>query len=89
MPKGRKAVRIVFNTYYEKDAEKIINILKDNGFNITKITRSRVVPELYFIEISADNNNLIEMENSIKELIAKNKTDTIFGLKVYSIDASK
>lgn len=88
MPKGRKAIRLIFNTYYEDDAQKILSALRRNGIKFS-VTRSKVVNELYYIDIDARNHDLETLLGKIREIIEKNRTSTIFGIKIYAIDASK
>ncbi len=88
MPKGRRAVRLVFNTYYSSDAERILTALRDNGIEF-KLSKSRVTPELYYVDIDAGNTDLEELQRRVEEIVQENRTDTVFGVKVYSIDASR
>jgi len=67
VPKGRRAVRLVFNTYYKEDADKIINALRDKGLRFS-VTNSRVVPELYYVDIDIGDNDLSAVERVVKEI---------------------
>ncbi len=88
MPKGRRAVRLIFNTYYSGDAEKILAALQNNGIRF-KLSRSKVTPELYYVDIDAGSADLEELRRRVERIVQENKTDTVFGVKVYSIDASR
>ncbi len=88
MPKGRRAVRLIFNTYYSSDAERILTALQNNGIEF-KLSRSKVTPELYYVDIDAGSADLEELRRRVERIVQENKTDTVFGVKVYSIDASR
>lgn len=88
MPKGRRAVRLIFNTYYSDDAERILTALQNSGIEF-KLSRSKVTPELYYVDIDAGSADLEELRRRVERIVQENKTDTVFGVKVYSIDASR
>ncbi len=88
MPKGRRAVRLIFNTYYSSDAERILTALQNNGIEF-KLSRSKVTPELYYVDIDAGSADLEELRRRVERIVQENKTDTVFGVKVYSIDATR
>jgi hypothetical protein len=86
--KGRRAVRLFFNTYYEDRAERIIEALKGLGFEMY-VKRSKVVPELYYVDINVGDANLDEVKEEVENILRKEADDTVFGIKIYVIDANK
>jgi hypothetical protein len=86
--KGRRAVRVFFNTYYEESASKIINALKSLGYGV-RVQRSRVVPELYYIDIDAGSEDLEKVRQTVEDTLKREADDTVFGVKVYAIDANR
>ncbi len=88
MPKGRRAVRLIFNTYYENDARNILDALQRSGIKFS-VSRSKVVNELYYVDIDAGNQDLESVLEKVRSVVEKNRGQTIFGVKIYAVDASK
>lgn len=90
MGRERRLVRVFFNTYYTDIAEAVIRELKSLGYK-AKATNSRVVPELYYVEINVSNTdprNVAEKVRALLEDTREKHRDLVFGIKVYSIDTS-
>jgi len=88
MPKGRRAVRLFFNTYYDDAAQILVEILESRGYKF-KVIKSRVVPELYYIDITVENGKPEEIAESVKEILKNIQDDRIYGIKVYAVDANR
>lgn len=90
MGKERRLIRVFFNTYYEDVAESVLNELKSLGYEM-KMTNSRVVPELYYVEMEVGAENLDQAVAKVQRLLeeARDKySGRLFGVKVYGVDAS-
>ncbi|ABM81129.1 hypothetical protein [Hyperthermus butylicus] len=87
MTRAVRAIRVFFNTYYEESAEKILSALKSLGYDL-RVERSRVVPELYYVDVRVEDN-LEEAKKTVEEVIRRAADDTVFGIKVYVVDASR
>ncbi len=87
--KGRRAVRLYFNTYYEDTAKRIIEALRNALPLKVNVERSKVVPELYYVDIEAGEENLEELRERVEKLVREAADDTVFGVKVYVVDANR
>ncbi|ALL01071.1 hypothetical protein Pyrde_1023 [Pyrodictium delaneyi] len=90
MGKERRLVRIFFNTYYTDVAEAVLKELKSLGYEV-KATNSRVVPELYYVEINVGNTDPRDVAEKVRALLEDTREKhrgLVFGIKVYSIDTS-
>lgn len=88
MSKLRRALRVFFNTYYENDAGRAIEAIREIVGDTRKIyvKRSSIVGELYYVEILlSDNVDKDSAERMRVRIINALKTlsDTIFGVKAY------
>ncbi len=82
--KHKKLVRVFFNTFYEDAAKKAIEELKSYG--IVKVSRSKLVPELYFVELVPSQDyidKLEELASTIENTLKRD--DRIFGVKAYAV----
>ncbi len=82
--KLRKLVRAFFNTFYHDVAASIVDcISKLETVQEVKVNRSKVVPELYYVEVTPKETSpkvVEEVERCIKEF----GKDLVFGIKVYA-----
>jgi hypothetical protein len=88
MSKLRRALRVFFNTYYEDDANRAIEAIREIVGDIGKIDvkRSSIVGELYYVEILLQDNVDKDSAEKMRERIIntlKALSDTIFGVKAY------
>lgn len=83
----RRAVRGFFSTYYEDEANALIERIRSTVKGDVRVTRSNVVPELYYVEIRlGDNASREEAERlaaRLRELLLE--ADTVYGVKVYTV----
>jgi len=85
MGKTLRAVRLFFSTYDEDIAERIIRELRGLGGDV-RVARSRVVPELYYVEITTSDNELMRFEDAASNVLEKYSGDGhVYGVKVYSV----
>ena len=83
MGKSVKAVRVFFSTFYPEVGDSLIEALAGEfGRERIRYTRSRVVRELYYVEILSDNPAR-DME-SVKRILSK-VDDRVYGVKVYAV----
>jgi Fe-S oxidoreductase len=87
MERRKRLVRVFFNTFYEDVAKSII---KDLGrLGEVKFTNSKVVPELYYVEISVGQGNNEDVEavaSEARKVLEKHAADgKAFGFKVYTV----
>ncbi len=88
MSKLRKALRVFFNTYYEDDADRAVEAIKEIVGDTGRIDvkKSSIVSELYYVEIllqdNADKDSAERMRERITNTL-KTLSDTIFGVKAY------
>ena len=80
--KHKRLIRIFFNTYYDDVASEVLRRLSSYGR--LNYTRSKIVPELYYVELSGVEGDLEEKVKEIEGLL-KNY-DTVFGVKVYKVE---
>ncbi len=79
----KSVIRIFFNTFYESDAQDLIDKLSTIGE--IRVERSKNVPELYYIEIQLPrDSDLSEAEGKVREILTKTPP-SIFGVKIYSV----
>ncbi len=79
----KRLIRVFFNTFYDDAAQGVAKRLEAYG-RVVKLTRSQIVPELYFVELEprgeVDLNKLAEeIEGQLK------RDDRVFGVKVYPV----
>ena len=83
--KHKRLVRLFFNTYYEDAANNIIKELERLAASV-KVTRSRIVPELYYVELrprELDDEGLERLVKAVEGLLRSD--DRVFGVKVYAV----
>ncbi|NOZ89047.1 MAG: hypothetical protein GXO15_03890 [Crenarchaeota archaeon] len=85
----RRLIRLFFNTYYEEDAKRVIEALeREAAPSKVRVTRSRVVPELYYVEIPLAGVESREEAARLAEKLAATAravSDTVFGVKAYVV----
>jgi|GEM_PF-4890801 len=86
MGKSVYAVRAFFSTYYEEDAKALIEKLSKLEGEL-RSSRSRVVPELYYVEIIVDGPSKLEevAENTRFLLEEASRGGRVYGIKVYTV----
>ncbi|AEM39512.1 hypothetical protein Pyrfu_1656 [Pyrolobus fumarii 1A] len=86
MAKRKRVVRLFFNTFYEDLARRIEEELS-RRYEGVKFTRSRVLPEFYYVEISVSNSSDLErIRVEVEELVKKLGGDLVFGVKAYTVE---
>ncbi len=79
----KSLVRAFFNTYYDDLASSIIEAVKREA-EVVKVSRSKLVPELYFLELKPKaGESLDELAEKIEKLLKSD--DRVFGVKVYVV----
>ncbi|MET1101698.1 MAG: hypothetical protein ABWW69_04390 [Pyrodictiaceae archaeon] len=78
----KRLIRIFFNTYYDDVASELLRRLSEYGK--LNYTRSKIVPELYYVELSGVEGDLEEKTREIERMLKD--YDTVFGVKVYKVE---
>ncbi len=85
----RRLIRLFFNTYYEEDARRVVEALqREAAPNEVRVTRSKVVPELYYVEVPLRNVESREEAAQLAERLTaavRAASDTVFGVKAYVV----
>jgi hypothetical protein len=80
----KRLVRVFFNTFYEDVVDSILRRVEAVG-KLIRVSRSKIVPELYFIELEPlDSIDAREAARKIEEELRSN--DRIFGVKAYVVE---
>ena len=83
--KHKRLVRLFFNTYYEDAANRVIRELERLAASV-KVERSRIVPELYYVELKPRDASDEELERLVKAVEGLLRSDDrVFGVKVYAV----
>ncbi len=91
MAKHLHAVRVFFSTYYDDVAAEIIDKIRERYGEGLRVKRSRVVPELYHLEVAVSNPDSLEKTaREIEEILAESTHDgKVYGAKVYTVPPLK
>ena len=83
MGKSVKAVRVFFSTFYPEVADRLVEtFVNEFGRERVRYTRSRVVKELYYVEIFSDEP--LRDAEYVKRVLDK-ADDRLYGVKVYTV----
>ncbi len=83
--KRKRVLRIFFNTFYEDVAKRIEEeLIREYGR--VRVTRSRVLPEFYYVEVElGSSDGLEEAARKAEELVRRAGGDLVYGVKAYVV----
>jgi len=81
-------LRVFFSTYYEEAAQSAIKALENLCSCRPRVSRSKVISELYYVELPLDSvasgNNVDAAVEKVSRIV-KGAHESIFGVKVYAV----
>ncbi len=85
MGKERVVLHVFFSTFYEGDAEKLVEEIAAAIGSRPRVERSRVVRELYHLEAEfGDPGEAVKALEAVRGVLAR-APDTVYGVKAYVV----
>ncbi len=85
MGKERIVLHVFFSTFYEDEADRLVEKITEVLGSRPRIERSRVVRELYHLEAEfADPGEALKALEAVQELL-DSVPDTVYGVKAYVV----